>query len=46
LHRSDESVDLKDHIAAAVPRPGDDDEVLPAELLTLDPRPLALGVFE
>jgi predicted phage baseplate assembly protein len=46
LHRSDESVDLKDHIAAAVPRPGDDDEVLPAELLTLDPRPLAMGVFE
>ena len=46
LHRSDESIDLKDHIAAAVPRPGDDDEVLPAELLTLDPRPLALGVFE
>lgn len=46
LHRSDESIDLKDHIAAAVPRPGDDDEILPAELLTLDPRPLALGVFE
>ena len=46
LHRSDESVDLRDHIAAAAPRPGDDDEVLPAELLTLDPRPLALGVFE
>jgi len=46
LHRSDESVDLKDHIAAAAPRPGDDDQVLPAELLTLDPRPLALGVFE
>jgi len=46
LHRSDESIDLKDHIAAAAPRPGDDDEVLPAELLTLDPRPLALGVLE
>jgi hypothetical protein len=46
LHRSDESVDLKDHVAAAVPQAGADDEILPAELLTLDPRPLVLGVFE
>lgn len=46
LHRSDLSIDLEDRIAAAVPQAGADDEVLPAELLTLDPRPLGLGVFE
>jgi hypothetical protein len=45
LHRSDEAVDRKDHIAAAVPLPGSE-EVFPAELLTLDPRPAALGIFK
>jgi hypothetical protein len=45
MYRSDLSVDLQQHIAAAVPRPNDK-QVLPAELLTLDPRPLTLGIFE
>jgi predicted phage baseplate assembly protein len=45
LYRSDETSARNEHIAAAVPRPGDD-EVFPAELLTLDPRPLELGIFQ
>jgi hypothetical protein len=44
LHRADEDVERRPRIPAAVPRPGDDD-VAPAELLTLDPRPLALEVL-
>jgi len=43
LYRSDQTADRLAHIAAAVPLPGDD-EVLGAELLTLDPQPLKLEV--
>ena len=43
FYRSDQAVDRKTRIAAAVPRPGDQ-EIFPAELLTLDPQPLALEV--
>jgi predicted phage baseplate assembly protein len=45
LYRSDGAPDLKEHIAAAVPRPGQG-EVFPAELLTLDLQPLELGTFQ
>lgn len=45
LYRSDQIVNRQEHIAAAFPRPNDN-QVLPAELLTLDPRPLALGIFQ
>lgn len=45
LYRSDQNVDRQEHIAAAFPQPNDK-QVLPAELLTLDPRPLALGIFQ
>jgi predicted phage baseplate assembly protein len=44
FYRSDQPVECKLHIAASAPSPGDEEE-LPAELLTLDPRPLALGVM-
>jgi predicted phage baseplate assembly protein len=45
FHRSDQAAGPKPepHLAAAVPRPGDT-VVSAAELLTLDPRPLILGV--
>jgi hypothetical protein len=43
FYRSDQPVGRLPHIAAAVPLPGDD-EVLAAELLTLDPQPLKLEV--
>ena len=45
FYRSDQAVDRKPRIAAAVPQPGDD-EIFPAELLTLDPRPLGLEVLK
>jgi predicted phage baseplate assembly protein len=45
LYRSDQNTARQEHIAAAVPRPNDK-QVLSAELLTLDPRPLALGIFQ
>jgi hypothetical protein len=37
FHRSDQPVTRETHIPAAAPTPGDA-EVVPAELLTLDPR--------
>jgi len=45
LYRSDQSVDVSKHLAAAAPRPGDK-KVLPAEMLTLDPQPLEIGTFQ
>ncbi|HSB10217.1 MAG TPA: putative baseplate assembly protein [Blastocatellia bacterium] len=45
FYRSDLPVDRKTRIAAAVPLQGDD-QVFPAELLTLDPRPLGLEVVK
>jgi predicted phage baseplate assembly protein len=45
FYRSDQVVECKLHIAASAPSPGDEG-VLPAELLTLDPRPLSLGVTQ
>ena len=45
LYRSSESADLNEHIAAAVPVPARE-QVLPAELLTLDSQPLNLGTFQ
>ena len=44
LYRSDEDPIRQDHIAAALPLVGGTD-VFPAELLTLDPRPVDLGTF-
>jgi hypothetical protein len=44
FYLSNEAVDRHLRLAAAYPLPGDD-EVFPAELLTLDPRPLKLGVM-
>ncbi|HXT63372.1 MAG TPA: putative baseplate assembly protein [Pyrinomonadaceae bacterium] len=44
LYRSDEDSDRLDHIAAALPLVGGTD-TFPAELLTLDPRPVDLGTF-
>lgn len=45
FYRSDLPVELAANIAAAVPRPGKD-EFLPAQLLTLDSRPLDLEVTQ
>jgi len=45
LHRSDEAEALNSFLPARAPQPGDDAQVLPAELLTLDPTPLELGVM-
>jgi len=45
FHRADQPMDVLPRIPAAVPRTGGD-EVFPAELLTLDPRPLALEVVK
>ncbi|HYG09235.1 MAG TPA: putative baseplate assembly protein [Pyrinomonadaceae bacterium] len=45
LHRSDEAEALNSFLTARAPQPGDDAQVLPAELLTLDPLPLELGVM-
>jgi predicted phage baseplate assembly protein len=44
LHRSNETPELKEHLAAAVPLPARN-QVLPAEILTLDLQPLELGTF-
>ena len=45
LHRSNETADLNQHLAAAVPLPTRT-QVLPAEILTLDSQPLNLGTFQ
>jgi hypothetical protein len=45
LHRSDEAEALTSFLRAHAPQAGDDARVLPAELLTLDPAPLELGVM-
>jgi hypothetical protein len=45
LYRSNETADLNQHIAAAVPLPART-QVLPAEILTLDLQPLELGTFQ
>ncbi len=45
LYRSNETPELKEHIAAAVPLPART-QVLPAEILTLDLQPLELGTFQ
>jgi predicted phage baseplate assembly protein len=45
LYRSNESPELKEHIAAAAPQPART-QVLPAEILTLDLQPLELGIFQ
>lgn len=47
FHRSDQAAGAapEPHIAAAAPQPGDT-QVLGAELLTLDPRPLTLEVLQ
>jgi hypothetical protein len=45
LHRSSDSAIRNEHIAAAVPLPTRT-QVLPAEILTLDPQPLNLGTFQ
>jgi predicted phage baseplate assembly protein len=45
FHRSDQPVARQTHITAAAPAPGDD-EVVPAELLTLDPRAPGLEVVK
>lgn len=45
LHRSDENEALKSFLPSRAPQVGDDAHVLPAELLTLDPAPLELGVM-
>jgi predicted phage baseplate assembly protein len=45
LYRSGQASVVNKHIAAAAPRPGDSN-VLPAEMLTLDPQPLELGTFQ
>lgn len=45
LYRTDAAEALNSFLAAFAPRAGDDAGVLPAELLTLDPAPLELGVM-
>ena len=45
FHLADQPADRLPRIAAAAPRPGETD-VAPAELLTLDPRPLQLEVLQ
>jgi predicted phage baseplate assembly protein len=45
LYRSGQPAVVNKHLAAAAPRPGDKN-VLPAEMLTLDPQPLELGTFQ
>lgn len=45
LYRSDEAEALNSFLPARAPQAGDDAQVLPAELLTLDPVPLELGVM-
>jgi predicted phage baseplate assembly protein len=45
LYRSDQAEVLKSFLPSQSPQAGDDANVLPAELLTLDPAPLELGVM-
>jgi hypothetical protein len=45
LYRSDENEALNSFLPSRAPQAGDDANVLPAELLTLDPAPLELGVM-
>jgi predicted phage baseplate assembly protein len=45
LHRSDQKKSLRAILPAAAPRDGDDAGVAAAQLLTLDPGPLELGVM-
>jgi predicted phage baseplate assembly protein len=45
LYRTGEPVTLHARLPAAFPRAGADGSVEPAELLTLDPRPVGLGVM-
>jgi predicted phage baseplate assembly protein len=45
LHRADAAAGLGQRLGAALPSPGPDGRLRAAELLTLDPAPLALGVM-
>ncbi|HEV3468474.1 MAG TPA: putative baseplate assembly protein [Pyrinomonadaceae bacterium] len=45
LHRADQPEALNTFLRSHAPRPGDDESVPPAELLTLDAGPLELGVL-
>ena len=45
LYRSDQAESSNSFLPSAAPRDGDDAGVPPAELLTLDPSPLELGVM-
>jgi hypothetical protein len=45
LHGADAAAGLGQRLGAALPSPGPDGRLRAAELLTLDPAPLALGVM-